>query len=97
MDEIIKEHLDAIAEHLNGTKNSFLFLLEDESGMLHGSQNCMIEKSAVLVFNYIDGTPAVDTAFSNLVLSLQTPEQKKSFKERLAEKMEQREDLTINK
>lgn len=93
MDEQIKQHLDAIADQLKGTKHSFLFLMADGDNQ-HAVKNCTPENQAVLMINYIEGSPDVDTAFSNCVFQLQAAEadnQKPTFQERLSEKLEERE------
>ncbi|MEG0760780.1 hypothetical protein [Chryseobacterium sp.] len=92
MDPIIKDHLESIAKHLEGTNYSFLFMMADENLKQDIVKNCSDENAAALMVNYIDKTPEVDTAFSTYVLSMQTPEEQQSFKERLAKKMENREN-----
>lgn len=95
MDPIIKEHLDAIAEYLKGTKNSFLFLMADDTGAQHIVKNCADHNAAALMVNYIDATPEVDTAFSNYVFNLLPENQQNSIQQQLEETMEKREDLTL--
>lgn len=89
MDETIKMHLDAISEKLKGTKHSFLFLMADGDHQ-HAVKNCTPEDQAVLMINYIERIPDIDTAFSNCVFQLQAAEadgQKPTFQDRLSEKL----------
>ena len=92
MDEKIKQHLDAIADQLKGTKHSFLFLMADGDHQ-HAVKNCTPENQAVLMINYIERSPDIDTAFSNCVFQLQAAEadgQEPTFQERLTDKMEEK-------
>ena len=89
MDKTIKIHIDAIAEHLKGTKNSFLFLVSDGDSQ-HIAKNCEDHNTAALMVNYIDSTPGVDTAFSNYVLN-QAHENGSPLLDLLDEKMEEKE------
>lgn len=92
MNEIIKKHLDAIAEELKGTPNSFLFLMSDKNDV-HAVKNCPDHNAAGLMFIYIDSTEEIDTAFSNYVLNVAAElgdEAGNSFQERLAEKIEEK-------
>lgn len=92
MNETIKKYLDAIAEELKGTPNSFLFLMSDNEDV-HAVKNCPDHNAAGLMFIYIDSTEAVDTAFSNYVLNVAAEldeESGKNFQERLSEKIEEK-------
>lgn len=97
MDEQIKQHLDAIADQLKGTKHSFIFLMAD-GDHFHAVKNCTPENQAVLMINYIERSPDVDTAFSNCVFQLNAAEadgQKPTFQERLSDKLEEREQMKV--
>ncbi|ROH98381.1 hypothetical protein EGI16_21335 [Chryseobacterium sp. G0240] len=92
MNETIKKHLDAIAEELKGTPNSFLFLMSDKDDV-HAVKNCPDHNAAGLMFIYIDSTEEIDTAFSNYVLNIAdelADDAGKNFQERLAEKIEEK-------
>ncbi|HCM34152.1 hypothetical protein [Chryseobacterium sp.] len=96
MNETIKTHLDAIAEELKGTPNSFLFLLSDKDDV-HAVKNCPDHNAAALMFIYIDSTESIDTAFSTYVLNMaaEVENDKSAFKDRLSEKMDEKQSITI--
>ena len=68
MDEEIKVHLDAIAELAKGKKTGYLFLMTTEKH-LHISKNCAEAVQAEMMFNYIENTPEVHSAFTDHVYS----------------------------
>ena len=74
MDETVKLHLDAIADHLKGTKHAFLFLMNNEETTAV-CKNCSESDTAALMLNYIEGTPTVYQAFTNHVIALQETEE----------------------
>lgn len=93
MNEIIKKHIDAIAEELKGTPNSFLFLLSDKDDV-YAVKNCPDHNAAGLMFIYIDSNESIDTAFSNYVLNvaaeLEADSDSKTFQQRLSDKIEEK-------
>ena len=68
MDEEIKVHLDAIAELAKGKKTGYLFLMTTEKH-LHVSKNCSEAIQAEMMFNYIENTPEVHSAFTDHVMN----------------------------
>lgn len=91
MNEEIKKHLDAIAEHLKGTKHSFLFLMVDGDKQ-HVVKNCSAHDSAALMVNCLEATPDIEASFTAIVMNLQATEnEEKTFQERLSEKLDEKE------
>lgn len=74
MDKTIRQHLDAIADQLKGTKTSFLFLMTERNDKQHIVKNCLDHNAAALMLNYIESTPEVHDAFTSYVMNLQTSE-----------------------
>lgn len=90
MDKTVKEHLDAIAEHVKDKKQPFVFLMGIDEGVF-SCKNCGPYHQANLMINYIEANEEVENNFTNAIMAImEADEAANSLKEKLEEKLDEK-------